>query len=73
MNSMLNMEALSATSPIETTNTVYFYIFIVIMASLIYDKRKQGFHDKIARTFVIKVNKKLISEDENRPHLPKEV
>lgn len=57
MDSIFHMEALAATSPIETANTVYFYIFLAIMVSLIYDKRKQGIHDKIAQTFVVKVKR----------------
>lgn len=57
MDSILNMEALSTESPIETANTLYFFIFIIIIGSLIYDKRSQGIHDKIAQTFVIKVIK----------------
>lgn len=54
MNSIFNMEALSVSTPVENANTVYFFIFLVILGSLIYDKRYQGFHDKIAKTLVIK-------------------
>ena len=48
------MAALSMESPIETSSTIYLYVFIIIIGSLIYDKRSQGIHDKIAKTFVIK-------------------
>lgn len=57
MDSILHMEALSSPTPIETANTVYFFIFLFIIGSLIYDKRHQGFHDKIAKTIVIKIAK----------------
>jgi uncharacterized RDD family membrane protein YckC len=49
------MDALSISSPIETVNTIYFYIFLALIGSLVYDKKKQGVHDKIAKTLVIKV------------------
>ena len=55
MDSVFNMDALSISSPIETANTIYFYIFLALIGSLIYDKKKQGVHDKIAKTLVIKV------------------
>ena len=54
MDSISNMAALSMESPIETSSTIYLYVFIIIIGSLIYDKRSQGIHDKIAKTFVIK-------------------
>ena len=59
MNSISNMDALTTPTPITTTSTVYFYIFLVIVGSLIYDKRKQGIHDKIAKTVVIRTTKKI--------------
>jgi len=57
MDSISNMSALSMESPIETASTVYLYIFFIIIGTLIYDKRSQGIHDKIAKTLVIKVPK----------------
>ena len=40
--------------PIDNASTIYNFIFIFFVGSLAFDKRKQGFHDKIARTFCIK-------------------
>jgi uncharacterized RDD family membrane protein YckC len=59
MTSFSNMDALTLSTPIETTSSIYFYIFLIMVGSLIYDKRKQGVHDKIAKTVVIKTTKKL--------------
>ena len=54
VNSFMQIGELSQTSPIETTSTVYNFIFIFIVGSLAFDPKKQGFHDKIAKTFCIK-------------------
>jgi uncharacterized RDD family membrane protein YckC len=59
MTSLSNMDAITVSTPIETTSTIYFYIFLVMVGSLIYDKRKQGIHDKIAKTVVIINTKKV--------------
>jgi len=57
MDSFLELGTMTQESPTDTINTVYNFIFIIIVGSLAVDKRHQGFHDKIAKTFCIKVQK----------------
>ncbi|MDG1476566.1 MAG: RDD family protein [Vicingaceae bacterium] len=44
-------------SPIANISNIYNIVFLVIIGSLIFDKKSRGFHDKIAKTTVIKVKK----------------
>lgn len=59
IDGFIEMGAIAQESPLDTVNSVYNFIFLVIVGSLAIDKRKQGFHDKIAGTFCIKVPKKI--------------
>ena len=34
-------------------NSTYFFVFIFIVGVVAFDQRKQGIHDKLARTFVV--------------------
>ncbi len=54
INSMLDIGTLAQTSPLDNVSTIYSFIFILLVGSLVIDKQKQGVHDKIARTFCIK-------------------
>ncbi|MBX2840207.1 MAG: RDD family protein [Flammeovirgaceae bacterium] len=42
--------------PLEGINRVYSFIFLIMVGSLIFDKFKQGVHDKAAKTYCIKSN-----------------
>lgn len=41
-------------SPMNTISQIYNFIFLGIIGSLIFDKQKQGLHDKLANTLCIK-------------------
>ncbi len=43
--------------PLYWVGSLYNLIFLAIIGSLVFDSKKQGFHDKYARTFCIHVNK----------------
>ncbi|MEM7572883.1 MAG: RDD family protein [Bacteroidota bacterium] len=40
-------------SSLSTINFVYFTFFLIAVGSLVIDERKQGLHDKLARTYCI--------------------
>lgn len=40
--------------PFDAINRVYNFVFLILVGSLIFDKFKQGIHDKSAGTFCIK-------------------
>ena len=46
--------------PTDNASTIYNFIFIFLVGSLAFDKRKQGIHDKIAKTLCIKKNQKNV-------------
>ena len=52
-----DLDNIAQNLPLDTVSTVYNFIFIFLVGSLIIDKRKQGVHDKIARTICIKKDK----------------
>ena len=57
LNTYMDLTAFSQNDPLNTISTIYSLIFLIIVGSLIFDKHKRGFHDKIAKTMVIKVSK----------------
>lgn len=46
---------LTQESPLNNVSSIYSLIFLLIVSWVIFDPRKQGVHDKIAKTFCIKV------------------
>lgn len=56
VDTYMELATLSQTNPLNTTSIIYNFIFIVIVGSLAFDKRNQGFHDKISKTIVIKLS-----------------
>jgi uncharacterized RDD family membrane protein YckC len=44
-------------SPLNNISNIYNLVFLVIVGSLVIDKKSRGFHDKIAKTTVIKIKK----------------
>ncbi|PCJ28381.1 MAG: hypothetical protein COA97_01765 [Flavobacteriales bacterium] len=44
-------------SSIDMVIQIYNIIFFIFVGSLVFDKHKRGFHDKIAKTQVIKISK----------------
>jgi uncharacterized RDD family membrane protein YckC len=57
MDGLQEMTVISENLPLNDISTVYSFIFILLVGSLVIDKRKQGVHDKIARTLCIKKNR----------------
>lgn len=50
----MEVGALSQESALSTLNSIYAFVFIFLIGSLIFDPRKQGVHDKAAKTYCIK-------------------
>lgn len=44
-------------SPLNNISNIYNVVFLIIVGSLAIDKKSRGFHDKIAKTMVIKIKK----------------
>ena len=40
-------------SPIDSISSIYNLVFIIVLGAVIFDKRKQGFHDQYAETYCI--------------------
>lgn len=59
---IMEIEAIARLSPLSNISNTYNLIFLVIIGSLVIDKKSRGFHDKIAKTVVIKIPK-----DESTP------
>ena len=54
VDDFISLGLLANESPLQLINTIYSFVFIVLIGSLIFDSRKQGFHDKFAGTYCIK-------------------
>lgn len=48
-----DLALLTQESPLDSINSFYSIIFLVLVGSLIFDPRKQGVHDKYAGTYCI--------------------
>ncbi len=57
IDTYIELTELSQDSPLNTISSVYSVVFLIIICWLIFDKKKQGLHDKIAKTFCIKIKK----------------
>lgn len=57
IHTYMELTAISQDDPLNTVSTIYSFIFLIIVGSLIFDQHKRGFHDKIAGTLCIKVSK----------------
>lgn len=55
IDDFMELGVLMEGTPINTINTVYSFIFMILLGSLAFDSKKQGFHDKYADTYCIKV------------------
>ena len=60
VDSFLGTSDLLQNSSLITINTIYSLIFTVIVVTVAFDERKQGLHDRLGGTFVIKENKSLL-------------
>jgi uncharacterized RDD family membrane protein YckC len=54
MKGLQEMTVITERLPLNDISTIYSFIFIILVGSLVVDNRKQGVHDKIARTLCIK-------------------
>lgn len=54
VDDFMQIGKLAQASPLYTINTIYGIVFIFLIGSLIFDPRKQGVHDKAAKTYCIK-------------------
>ena len=50
----MQLSVLMQDSPLNTINSIYGVIFLILVGSMIADAKKQGFHDKYAKTYCIK-------------------
>ena len=51
------IQAITQDSPLNMISGVYSLIFVLLICWLIFDKKNQGVHDKMAKTFCIKIVK----------------
>ena len=56
-DTFMEIGAITQQSPLNNISSIYNLIFLVIIGSLAIDKKSRGFHDKIAKTVVIKIPK----------------
>lgn len=56
VNKFLELGTITSGSPMNSISTFYNIIFIILVGSLIFNAKKQGFHDKFAGTYCIKIN-----------------
>ncbi len=54
VDEFLELGLLIKESPINSISSIYNFVFIIVIGAVIFDKRKQGFHDKYAETYCIK-------------------
>lgn len=53
----MELQIASEVNPYNTISLIYLIIFLFILIWAAFDKKSQGLHDKIAKTFVIKITK----------------
>jgi len=56
-DTFMKIGVIAQNSPLGNISNFYNLVFLIIVGSLIFDKKSRGFHDKIAKTMVIKVKK----------------
>ncbi len=56
-DTFIEIGVIAQNSPLNNVSSIYNLIFFIIVGWLIVDKKKQGVHDKIAKTFCIKIPK----------------
>ena len=54
VNDFMQLGVIMQDSPLNTINSIYGVIFLILVGSMIADSKKQGFHDKYAKTYCIK-------------------
>jgi len=54
VDNFMQLGMIMQNSPLSTINSIYSIIFLILVGSLIADSKKQGFHDKYAKTYCIK-------------------
>ena len=54
VSDFIELNTLLQKSPLNTINSIYSVIFLILVGSLIADAKKQGVHDKYAQTYCIK-------------------
>lgn len=59
VDSFVELNALSQGSTIGLINSIYGVIFLIILLTVAFDMRKQGLHDKLANTYVIKKDRRF--------------
>lgn len=57
LTSYMQLAEFSENMPLNTVSQVYNIIFFILILWMVFDKKNQGVHDKIAKTMVIKVPK----------------
>lgn len=50
----MEIQAITQDSPLNMVSGIYSLIFLVLICWLIFDKKNQGVHDKMAKTYCIK-------------------
>jgi uncharacterized RDD family membrane protein YckC len=53
----LEIQAITQDSPLNMISGIYSLVFVLLICWLIFDKKNQGIHDKIAKTLCIKIKK----------------
>jgi uncharacterized RDD family membrane protein YckC len=56
-DTFMEIGVIAQRSPLTNISNIYNILFVIIVGSLIIDKKSRGFHDKIAKTVVIKIAK----------------
>tara|TARA_B100000809_G_scaffold250625_1_gene283290 strand:+ start:2827 stop:3399 length:573 start_codon:yes stop_codon:yes gene_type:complete len=54
-DTFMEIGVIAQMSPLTNISNFYNIVFLIIIGSLVFDKKSRGFHDKIAKTAVIKV------------------
>ncbi|MBL4668427.1 MAG: RDD family protein [Flavobacteriales bacterium] len=57
LTTYIELTKFSQNLPLSTVSQVYNIVFLVLICWVVIDPKKQGLHDKIARTFCIKIKK----------------
>jgi len=55
INNFFELGPYMQTFPLQTASSVFGFIFLGLVLYFVFDSRKQGLHDKAARTYCIKV------------------
>lgn len=55
LNDFMEIGLMLQDSPLNTISSIYNFVFIGLIGGLIFDSKKQGFHDRYAGTYCINV------------------